>query len=283
APCGDVAVTTQTAMEPRASLNALPAPWPYSRVINNKEPGLEATSLVVLRTVTPEAHAYFNRIVQVAQNELEKLLIHKVQNIFDPVQDGQLGLAAMKAPVGLAEKRRCLPSAKDDPHRSKVKSALEGQQLTAYVVSVIGRIMVDFSRFADVVLRWQRKSAGADDKVTFGQIPEKLPAEGTDSVWFREMVDRLERQDKQNTELESKYSGVANELRERKRQFLRERSIWKERLRNLQAHARESGDRALDKLLYHDVQFYAEVGERSVEDVQDEYERKLVEQELKFQ
>ncbi|CAE8678454.1 unnamed protein product, partial [Polarella glacialis] len=164
-----------------------------------------------------------------------------------------------------------------------VKSALEGQQLTAYVVSVIGRIMVDFSRFADVVLRWQRKSAGADDKVTFGQIPEKLPAEGTDSVWFREMVDRLERQDKQNTELESKYSGVANELRERKRQFLRERSIWKERLRNLQAHARESGDRALDKLLYHDVQFYAEVGERSVEDVQDEYERKLVEQELKFQ
>mmetsp|Transcript_19642 Transcript_19642/g.34790 ORF Transcript_19642/g.34790 Transcript_19642/m.34790 type:complete len:1007 (-) Transcript_19642:69-3089(-) len=262
------------------AVEANPAPWPYSRVVNNKELGLEAASQVVQRTVTPEAHVYFRRIVEVAQSELEKLLINKVQHIFDPVRADSLKKTPLQdVPNSIAGvKRDLLDKGFVDPQKCKVKSAVEGQQLTAYVVSVLSRIMVDFSRFADTVLRWQRDTSGAlQPHGDRGQTPSEM-FQGI----YGDLVERLERQDKLNTELENKYSNILAELRERKRQFLRERAVFKDRMRLVQAHARACDDKNLMQLCVHDVQFYDEGG-ISIEDLKDEYERKLMQQEIAFQ
>lgn len=268
------------------SVEASPAPWPFSRVVNKKELGLEAASEVIARTVTPEAQKYFHRIVQVAQSELEKLLINKVQHIFDPV--AAHALKGMPAGMEGGSRRAILDkgSILNDPQKCKTKSAIEGQQLTAYVASVLGRIMVDFSRFADTILRWQSQpskgeEANGSNKQICASSLQSCSAYQADTI--EDLVTRLERQDKLNTELEDKYSNVMAELRQRKREFLRERTVFKERLRMLQAFARESGDsKALMQILTHDVQFYEEGGV-SVEDVKDEYERKLHDQEMMFQ
>lgn len=267
------------------SVEASPAPWPFSRVVNKKELGLEAASEVIARTVTPEAEKYFHRIVQVAQSELEKLLIHKVQHIFDPV--AAHSLKGMPAGMEGGSRRALLDKGANlnDPQKCKAKSAVEGQQLTAYVASVLGRIMVDFSRFADTVLRWQSQPskgevADGSNKQTCASSLQSSTAYQADTT--EDLVTRLERQDKLNTELEDKYSNVMAELRQRKREFLMERGVFKERMRMLQALARESGDKALMQIMTHDVQFYEEGGV-SVEDVKDEYERKLNDQEMMFQ
>eukprot|EP00930_Biecheleria_cincta_P047880 TRINITY_DN33276_c0_g1_i1.p1 TRINITY_DN33276_c0_g1~~TRINITY_DN33276_c0_g1_i1.p1 ORF type:complete len:997 (+),score=208.85 TRINITY_DN33276_c0_g1_i1:135-3125(+) len=276
---------THTASDARLCfVEAAPAPWPYSRVVNKKELGLEAASEVIARTVTPEAQKYFHRIVQVAQSELEKLLVNKVQHIFDPVAAHSL----KGVPVGMegGSRRATLDKAAslNDPQKCKTKSAVEGQQLTAYVASVLGRIMVDFSRFADTILRWQCDPCkGGENVASNKQLCASSPqscSEYQDTL--EDLVKRLERQDKVNTELEDKYSNVMAELRQRKREFIRERAVFKERLRMLQAYARESGDKALTQIMTHDVQFYGEGGV-SVEDVKDEYERKLQDQQTMFQ
>eukprot|EP00931_Biecheleriopsis_adriatica_P004371 TRINITY_DN106053_c0_g1_i1.p1 TRINITY_DN106053_c0_g1~~TRINITY_DN106053_c0_g1_i1.p1 ORF type:complete len:1028 (+),score=257.80 TRINITY_DN106053_c0_g1_i1:79-3162(+) len=293
---------THSASEARqCTAEAIPAAWPYSRVINNKvhpypEQSLEAASHVLERTVTPEAHRYFTRIVQVAQSELEKLLIHKVQHIFDPVRAESLKDSPLQGvPDGFADSRMKLLEKgrhglgrlrSHDPTNSKAKSIVEGQQLTAYVVTVLSRIMVDFSRFADTVLRWQREPAGLTDHFKRKEPGEEAPVGGKSDrngfFEFDDVVQRLERQDKLNTELENKYSNILAELRERKRQFLRERAVFKERLRLLSVHARETGDGKLAQLLTHDVQFYEEGG-MSIEDLKDQYERKLAEQKKAYE
>jgi len=63
---------------------------------------------------------------------------------------------------------------------------------------------------------------------------------------------------------------------------LRERAVFKERLRLLSVHARETGDGKLAQLLTHDVQFYEEGG-MSIEDLKDQYERKLAEQKKAYE
>ncbi|CAE7216912.1 unnamed protein product, partial [Symbiodinium sp. CCMP2456] len=116
---------------------------------------------IIQRIVSPEAQSYFQRIVRVTQSELEKLLVHRVTNLFDPLGiEGPCRAAPDPALNVLQEKCRLL----------KEKSAQEGQQLTSYIGSVLSRILVDFCRFADVVLRWERATQGA----------ERIPEEGPD-------------------------------------------------------------------------------------------------------
>ncbi|CAE7903092.1 ATJ20 [Symbiodinium sp. KB8] len=137
-------------------------------------------------------------------------------------------------------------------------------------------ILVDFCRFADVVLRWERATQGAE------RIPEEGPDLETQLDPGGLLLDRLERQDRQNTELEVKYSSLLAELREKSRQFLRDRTLFRERLRMLRAHALATEDAELLQLLQHDVQFYQEGAkrEKTAEDFKEEYEKKLADQEM---
>ena len=103
----------------------------------------------------------------------------------------------------------------------KEKPIAEGQHLSAYIVTVLSRIMVDFSCFADLVLRWQLNpekkllkrpaTAGPAGQVTFEGTSHPEPV--TESVKWLELhcqpiLERLERQDQQNTELEGKCLGI---------------------------------------------------------------------------
>ena len=178
-----------------------------------------------------------------AESELQKLLIHKVQNLFDPISE-------LPRCEGLSKQRLL-----------KEKPSIEGEHLSAYIITVLSRIMVDFSRFADLVLRWQQNGKPLERRprrpATANQLGEPLDWD------CQSILDRLERQDQQNTELEMKRPGLKrggkpskngktdgkskirwprcsktlSELRTRTRLFLRERSLFRQRLKMIHAHA----------------------------------------------
>merc|ERR1719247_2934408 len=90
------------------------------------------------REVTPKALAYFQRIVKVAQSELEKLLVHKMQVLFEPAT----GLVS-----AFERKRPCDTLGKE--------AYGEGQDLMQYFTGVLSRILLDFTRFSDIILKWE--------------------------------------------------------------------------------------------------------------------------------
>lgn len=136
------------------------------------------------------------------ESELQKLLIHKVQNLFDPMSDPH-----PQKDQGSVSSVNLL----------KEKPTAEGQHLSAYIVTVLSRIMVDFSCFADLVLRWQLnipEKKGPKRPATAGQVTfETGPRCRSDQSleWLeahcQPILERLERQDQQNTELEAKCFG----------------------------------------------------------------------------
>lgn len=142
---------------------------------------------------------------EVTESELQKLLIHKVQNLFDPMSDPH----PQKDPQGSVSSVNLL----------KEKPTAEGQHLSAYIVTVLSRIMVDFSCFADLVLRWQLnipEKKGPKRPATAGQVTfetgARCPSRSDQSLEWLEahcqpILERLERQDQQNTELEAKCFG----------------------------------------------------------------------------
>lgn len=140
---------------------------------------------------------------EVTESELQKLLIHKVQNLFDPMSDPhpQKDLQGSVSSVNLL----------------KEKPTAEGQHLSAYIMTVLSRIMVDFSCFADLVLRWQLnipEKKGLKRPATAGQVTFETGPSRSDSLEWLEthcqpILERLERQDQQNTELEAKCFGFA--------------------------------------------------------------------------
>eukprot|EP00438_Fugacium_kawagutii_P020533 Skav202297 [mRNA] locus=scaffold60:29059:52659:+ [translate_table: standard] len=140
----------------------------------------------------------------VTESELQKLLIHKVQNLFDPMSDPH-------------------PQKDQGPVSSvnllKEKPTAEGQHLSAYIVTVLSRIMVDFSCFADLVLRWQLnpEKKGPKRPATAGQVTSESRSDQS-MEWLeahcQPILERLERQDQQNTELEAKCFGSLNFLAE---------------------------------------------------------------------
>eukprot|EP00927_Polykrikos_kofoidii_P086395 TRINITY_DN9665_c0_g1_i1.p1 TRINITY_DN9665_c0_g1~~TRINITY_DN9665_c0_g1_i1.p1 ORF type:complete len:1138 (-),score=203.93 TRINITY_DN9665_c0_g1_i1:80-3493(-) len=232
-----------------------PAVWPPAP---SKHLGgldhVEATSDVMERTVTPEAYTYFKRIIHVAQSELEKLLVHKVQQVFDPVDpphaseqtadedsDRYANMHVLcsnpgdcQAAVGGSSRRR---DRSTEPVFRRDRSAEQGKRLTKYIVGVLGRILVDFNRFAETVLRWKTN---------------------TDSP--EELVGSLEQHNQRNTELELKCTTLSSELRDNRRAFLRERLVWQERLRQMTVLLRRYGGKhglATAGSIQHDVTFFS--------------------------
>ena len=148
---------------------------------------------------------------EVTESELQKLLIHKVQNLFDPMSDPPAG------PPG-PDLQKCNAMLREKP-------IAEGQHLSAYIVTVLSRIMVDFSCFADLVLRWQlnpgkkqalKRPATAGPAGLAGQVTcdttshsEFTPEQSVKwlELHCQPILERLERQDQQNTELEGKCLG----------------------------------------------------------------------------
>ena len=139
---------------------------------------------------------------KVTESELQKLLIHKVQNLFDPLSDPHAG------------------DLQRGSNLLKEKPTAEGQHLSAYIVTVLSRIMVDFSRFADLVLRWQLnatdrkcdRKAGpkrpATAHVTFDTGSAHSDVSNPSIDWelhCQPILERLERLDQQNTELEGRH------------------------------------------------------------------------------
>jgi len=277
---------------------------------------LEVHSEVLERTVTPEAHTYFRRIVQVTQSELEKLLVYKIQQLFDPVSSKSLADVALKelgSSVGVRLKMPGVSAAahiaeldsgkvKHWPHRRTntvhEKAAAEGEHMTKCLVGVLGRILADFGRFADTILKWQKvdnsASAACPQNASesndhnanafltgLNEIPQHAdkPLQQPD---FKEILERLERQDQENSDLFAKYSSTSSELRENRRKFMKERLLWREQLRRFRRALKNSTDPSLVSLLDHDVQFYddgdrAAAAEVEVEDVED-VRKKLEEQ-----
>ena len=107
-----------------------------------------------------------------------------MQNLFDPISE-------LPNHEGLARQRLL-----------KEKPSIEGEHLSAYIVTVLSRIMVDFSRFADLVLRWQQNGKPLERRArrpaTANQLGELVDWD------CQPLLERLERQDQQNTELEMK-------------------------------------------------------------------------------
>ena len=65
---------------------------------------------------------------------------------------------------------------------------------------------MDFSNFADLVLRWQQNEVGSKQPrrpATANQVADK-GGKGEEWRVCEPLLERLERQDKQNTELETK-------------------------------------------------------------------------------
>lgn len=69
-----------------------------------------------------------------------------------------------------------------------------------------------------------------------------------------------------------RYSKVLAELRERTRLFLRERSLFRQRLKMIRAHAIKVEDDELLQLLEHDVQFFEDVVDNSIEETLCDFE-----------
>mmetsp|Transcript_35899 Transcript_35899/g.57192 ORF Transcript_35899/g.57192 Transcript_35899/m.57192 type:complete len:892 (+) Transcript_35899:76-2751(+) len=284
-----------------------PALCPHPHVfIGKDERGLEVSSEVLERTVTPEAHSYFLRIVKVTQSELEKLLVYKLQHLLAvPVAPSILGETALEELGTSLTARLQIPGAGIAAHTAEIegrkscgslrhrtpqeKAVAEGRELTQYVISMMGRILADFARFADTVLRWQLESGelysgglNASDlrqgdafPLTEPESCSKIPA------GLKDLMERLERQDRQNSELEAKYSKVADEQRSDRRAFMRERQLWREQLRQLKAKLRRSADPSLRALLDRDVQFFdggegrPSGDEEDIEDLRQRYEDRI--------
>lgn len=267
-----------------------PATWSFPRVLPSKGTDLEASFKVVERTLCPEAQEYFKRIIAVARSEMEKVMTHKVQQLIDPVlksiTEESRGEAAGKAKLSYGDGwLNAAASARSfsNPQRVKVKSASEGQQLAAYMASLLGRVMADFGRFADLVLRWkvEHEGAGADQN-PLGDSAQETPGDAKDALpqnsVLDDLIERLERQDKRNSELEAKYTAICSELKEKKRDFLREKFVWWEKFRKVKAYLHDTGDRTLYELLSHEVEFYVDDEGRPqpvIEDNSAMYERKM--------
>lgn len=67
--------------------------------------------------------------------------------------------------------------------------------------------------------------------------------------------------------LHPRYSKVLAELRERTRLFLRERSLFRQRLKMIRSHALKVEDDELLRLLEHDVQFFEDELDDSIEEL----------------
>jgi uncharacterized coiled-coil protein SlyX len=254
--------------------------------------------------VTPEAHSYFLRIVKVTQSELEKLLVYKIQHLLAaPVAPSILGATALEELGTAVTARLQMPGASTAAHIAEIegrkscgslrhrstqeKAVEEGRELTKYLISMMGRILADFGRLADTVLRWQLEkgamySGGLNvndcrDGDTFQLTePENIPKTSND---FKDFLERLERQDRQNSELEAKYNKVVDEQHTDRRAFMRERQLWREQLRQLKARLKRSKDPSLASLLDHDVQFFdggEDRGEEEdIEDLRQRYEDRI--------
>lgn len=278
----------------RDSARYSPATWPHPHAFvaaSKGEQSLEIASQVLERYVTPEAHNYFRRIVQVTQSELEKLLVYKIQQLFDPVAPPtsaemaleelgsrvsmKLQLPGASAVAALADAERRASGGTCSHFRSdlKEKAASEGRELTKHLVGCVGRILADFGRFADTVLRWQQQGGPS----AAGPIGETGAPES--NLATEEIVERLERQNRQNSALEAKYCTACTELRDNRRAFLRERALWREQLLKLKIILKRSRDPSLVTLLDHDVQFFGgdlnKSDHLSDEEMISQYEAKL--------
>ena len=67
--------------------------------------------------------------------------------------------------------------------------------------------------------------------------------------------------------LHPRYSKVLAELRERTRLFLCERSLFRQRLKMIRSHALKVEDDELLRLLEHDVQFFEDELDDSIEEL----------------
>lgn len=247
-----------------------PAPWAAPKA--EVDEGFSAG--VLKRTVAPQAHAHFQRIVQVTQSELSKLLIYKVHQIFGEPVRPEVAAAAWPLQAGAFDVNSIH---RKDAARWRSASPAEAESLTAYVTGVLERVLVEFSRFADAVLRWQLD----DDACERAVGPEV--AEKVDNVCnhppLADLIARLERLDKQNTELEVKYNAVSAELCEKRRAFLRDQAAAAERLQRVRSHCHLTGNQALLDLLEHNVQFYSEPEPEMEEDevtrLRNEYEDRI--------
>lgn len=255
---------------------AEPASWPHERPARA---GIESSLSTVERIVSPEAHAYFRRIVRVTQSELEKLFVYKTQQLFDPVHPDASADLAREVLGADAASALSLPSAaqhsmlKDagdtnsflglvrgrDTQRLKAKAAVEGQNLTRSLVGVLGRILVDFTRYAETLLRWEQKDMGRDASSFLtdpGRSADARDLSGFTAEEKSSILERLERQDQHNSTLETKYNTVSAQLRESRTEFMRERLVWKERLHR--AHSMLSQADRIAVQTDHDVEFYNE-------------------------
>eukprot|EP00929_Paragymnodinium_shiwhaense_P005609 TRINITY_DN10781_c0_g1_i4.p1 TRINITY_DN10781_c0_g1~~TRINITY_DN10781_c0_g1_i4.p1 ORF type:complete len:1251 (+),score=269.94 TRINITY_DN10781_c0_g1_i4:143-3754(+) len=298
-----------------------PVPWPHPRrhvaPAKHGETAQESYD-VVARIVTPEAEQYFRRIMKVTQSELEKLLVYKIQQMFDPVApdvSAKLAQEELGQRIGLGGVNLQLPGAQNgsrprellrEPLGSKDKAAEEGKHLTKSIVGVVGRILVDFSRFAETILRWQKDGDGVADVISGLQGATSLDGEvdvpgseecGTDAddvegeaslpagpekhadAALKAIIERVEQQERASTELEAKCCGLHADMRESKRQFMRERCVWRERLSSVkEILKRYGGDHAVAEAqsLDRDVQFFTpDPDDESVESVRDSYEARI--------
>jgi len=222
-----------------------PAPWAAP-----EESDRGVAAHVLKRTVAPQAHAHFQRILQVAKSELSKLLLFKVhQLVGEPVRPE---IAAQTLPPRGNACSGSRAQRKEAAHWQSSAPA-EAEGLTAYVIGTLQRILVDFSRFADAVLRWQLEG-GPNAEECGPEDAQKC----CNNPPMTDLVERLERLDRLNTELEAKYNAVNAEMCEKRRAFLRDQAASAERLQRVRSHCRLTGNQELLDALEHDVQFYCE-------------------------
>jgi len=239
------------------------------------EPSIEGVSQVLRRIVTPEAFNHFERILRVANVELEKLLVFRTQSMIDPVGASALTLQEDDArrdieeedrrtevlkEFGVATKQTRRPTAND-------WAIEESHALKHYLTGVLGRIILDFTKYAETVLRWRRDDA--DDTLGEGNGSVKMT-----ETEHEDLMKKLEQHEFAYSTLESKCNALAVELRDNRRAFLREKLVWKEQLRKIMAHLPEQEQaRVMRKGLHQSVEFYDESNNvADAEAVRDEYE-----------